>query len=82
MNGKIVKVIDENGIEREAKVVTTIEENGSKYVIYVINRDSENSNLFVSKLDGERFLDIIDPEEKKNIDAIVKDMIKKTMEEW
>lgn len=81
MNGNIVKILDENGIEREAKVITTIKDNGIDYVIYVINRDGDNSNIFVSRLvSGVDFVDIVDEEEKKRLDTIVKDMIKKAME--
>lgn len=81
MNGEIVKVLDENGIEREAKIITTIKENGIDYVIYVINRDGDNSNIFVSRLvSGVNFIDIVDKEEKNRLDVIVKDMIKKAME--
>lgn len=80
MNGKIVKIIDENNIEREAKVITTVNNDGHEYAIYVINRDGENSNIFVSRLENGIFVDIVDIEEKKKMDDIVKDMIKKAME--
>lgn len=81
MNGDIVKIIDENGIEREAKIITTIKENGIDYVVYVINRDGDNSNIFVSRLvSGVEFVDIVDKEEKERLDGIVKNIIKKAME--
>lgn len=81
MNGDIVKILDENGIEREAKIITTIKENGIDYVVYVINRDGDNSNIFVSRLvSGVEFVDIVDKDEKEKLDAIVKDIIKKAME--
>ncbi len=81
MNGDIVKIIDENGIEREAKIITTIKEDGIDYVVYVINRDGDNSNIFVSRLvSGVEFVDIVDKEEKERLDGIVKNIIKKAME--
>ena len=84
MNGDIVKIIDENNIEREAKIITKFNENGFDYVVYTIDRDSENSNIFVSKyvngIDGIKFTDIVDAGEKAKIDNIVKDMIKKAVE--
>ena len=84
MNDNIVKIVDENNISREAKIITKFTENGLDYVIYTINRDNENANIFVSRLvndvDGIKFADIIDINEKAKIDAIVKDMIKKAME--
>ena len=83
MNGKVVKIVDENNIEREAKIITTIKDNGFEYVIYVIDRDNDNSNIFVSRLvtttDGVKFDNIEDVNEKKRIDDLVKDMIKKAM---
>ncbi len=81
MNGDIVKIIDENGIEREAKIITTIKEDGIDYVVYVINRDGDNSNIFVSRLvSGVEFVDIVDKEEKERLDGVVKNIIKKAME--
>ena len=84
MNGNIIKIIDENNIEREAKIITKFNDNGFDYVIYTIDRDSDNSNIFVSKLvngiDGIKFTDIVDANEKSKIDNIVKDMIKKAIE--
>lgn len=84
MNGDIVKIIDENNIEREAKVIRKFEDNGFEYVIYVIDRDSDNSNIFVSRLvnteNGVKFDNIEDVNEKNRVDNLVKDMIKKAME--
>ncbi len=84
MNGNIVKILDENNIEREAKVITTIKDNGFEYVVYVIDRDGDNSNIFVSRLvttaDGVKFDNIEDVNEKNRIDNLVKDMIKKAVE--
>lgn len=80
MNGEIVKIVDENGIEREAKIINVIKENNIDYVVYTINRDGDNANIFVSRYDGTNFLDITDAEEKSRLDTIVKDMIKKAME--
>lgn len=80
MNGNIVKIVDENNIEREAKILNTIKENDLEYVVYVINRDGDNSNIFVSRLQDGKFVDIVDTDEKKKLDTIVKDMIKKAIE--
>ena len=84
MNGKIVKIVDENNIEREAKVITTVKDNGFEYVVYVIDRDNDNSNIFVSRLvttaDGVKFDNIEDVNEKSRVDELVKDIIKKAVE--
>lgn len=80
MNSEIVKIVDENGIEREAKIINFIKENNIDYVVYTINRDGDNSNIFVSRYDGTNFSDITDSEEKSRLDTIVKNMIKKAME--
>lgn len=80
MSGENFKVIDENGISREAKILTTINDDGKEYVIYVIGRDGDNSNIFVSRLENGSFVDIVDSVEKNRIDDKVKDIIKKAME--
>lgn len=80
MNGNIVKIVDENNIEREAKIINTFNQDNIEYVIYSISRDGENSNIFVSRLVDGKFVDIVDANEKNKLNDIVKDMIKKAVE--
>lgn len=70
------KVIDENGIEREATIITKIEENQVNYLVYTIDRDAQTSNIFVSKLTNGNLEDIQNPEEKQKINELVKHIIK------
>ena len=79
---KNVKVIDGNGIERDATVMCGIDVVGSDYVIYSIKRDStgESDNIFVSKLiknnDGtSNMVNIDDSMEKSQLSDVVKELI-------
>lgn len=79
---KNVKVIDGNGVERDASVMCGIDLVGSDYVVYSIKRDNtgESDNIFVSKLirnnDGtSNMVNIDDSMEKSQLSSVVKELI-------
>lgn len=79
---KNVKVIDGNGVERDASVMCGIDLVGSDYVVYSIKRDNtgESDNIFVSKLirnnDGtSNMVNIDDSMEKSQLSGVVKELI-------
>ena len=80
MESKIVKVIDEHSIDRDANIICCIDVDGSDYVVYWIERDADNDNIFVSKLlknlDGtSNMINIDDTMEKSKISNIIKELI-------
>ena len=80
MESKNVKIIDEHGIDRDAKVICKFTIDGNDYVLYSIERDGDNDNLFVSKLvqntDGtSSMVNIDDSNEKLRINEIVKELV-------
>ena len=80
MESKNVKVIDEHGIDRDAKIICKFTVDNNDYVLYSIERDGDNDNLFVSKLvnnnDGtSSMVNIDDSNEKLRINEIVKELV-------
>ena len=80
MKNKIIKVIDEHNIDRNANVMFAVDLNGSEYIAYWIMRDDESNNIFVSKvlknLDGTyNMLNIDDADKKKEVSDVVKFLI-------
>ena len=80
---QIIKVIDENGVERDAEVLTVFEvtATGKNYCIYSIQKDNgQDVSVLASSIekdvDGYDILkDIVDPEEKKVIYDIVSEIV-------
>ncbi len=80
---QIIRVIDENGVEKDAEVLTVFEvtATGKNYCIYSVKKDnSEDVNVLASLIekDEEGFdilKDITDPEEKKVIYDIVSEIV-------
>ena len=74
------KVVDENGIERNAEAIIPFTYENKDYLVYSIDRDLENANIFVSSLekDSEGYdtiKDIEDEEERGKVKAIVKRLL-------
>lgn len=85
MNSKIIKVVDEHGIDRNASIMYGFELDGSGYVSYSIERDEENSNIFISKVlrnfdNTFNMIDIDDSMEKAKLVDIVKKIITNAVE--
>lgn len=82
-SNQIIRVIDENGVERDAEVLTVFEitSTGKNYCIYSIPKDNSDdvsvlASLIEKDQDGYDVLkDIIDPEEKKIIYDIVSEIV-------
>ena len=80
MESRNVKIIDEHGIDRDARILCGLKIENVNYVLYAIERDSENDNLFVSKIinnfDGtSNMINIEDSLEKNRINSIVKELV-------
>lgn len=80
MESRNVKIIDEHGIDRDARILCGLKIENANYVLYAIERDSENDNLFVSKIinnfDGtSNMINIEDSLEKNKINSIVKELV-------
>jgi uncharacterized protein YrzB (UPF0473 family) len=80
-NGDMFKVVDENGVERDAELITIVGIEDKEYAIYSIDRDQDNVNIFVSGLvkdenNNDMLVDIDDVEEKNRLDEIVKKLMK------
>ena len=80
MDKEIIKVIDENGVEREAEIVLGFENNGKKYAIYTFNElDDSGMNILyssiINEVDGEVLFEKINEEDwnmvKKEMNEIV-----------
>jgi len=81
MNEKF-KVVDENGIEKEAEIITSFNYKEKDYIVYSIEKDDENANVYVSKLlkDSEGYdiiEDINNDSEREEIKNIVKEILSK-----
>jgi len=81
MNEKF-KVVDENGIEKEAEIITSFNYKEKDYIVYSIEKDDENANVYVSKLlkDSEGYdiiEDINNDSEREEIQNIVKEILSK-----
>lgn len=79
MNDKF-KLVDENGIEKEAEIITSFNYKEKDYLIYSIDNDDENANIFVSRLlkdnEGYDYIeDINDDKEREEIQNIVKEIL-------
>lgn len=77
---EIFKMIDENGVERDAKIITIIEVNNKEYVIYAVEKDTDNDNIFVSRLEkdgdgNDTVSEITDDTERNEVFEIVKNII-------
>ena len=80
MESKNVKVVDEHGIDRDARIICKFTVDGNDYVLYSIERDGDNDNLFVSRLmknnDGtSSMVNIDDSAEKAKIGEVVKELV-------
>lgn len=74
------RVVDENGIEKEAEVITSFTYKEKDYLIYSIDSDEENAGIFVSRLsnDDEGYdviEDISDDNEREEIQKVVKEIL-------
>ncbi len=85
---QIIRVIDENGIERDAEVLTVFEvtATGKNYCIYSIKNDNSDEVSVLASLiekDEEGYdvlKDIENPEEKKAIYDIVSEIVSNAAE--
>lgn len=81
---QIIKIKDENGIERDAEVLTVfeMENTGKNYCVYSIKKeDDENILILASAIEKDEkgfdvLKDITNPEEKKVIYNIINDIVK------
>ena len=82
MEKEMIKVIDENGEEKEAEIVLAFKHNDKNFVIYTFNEtDSKGMIILYSSLltkqDGKNIFDKIDKEDwdmvKKYMNKIVKE---------
>lgn len=76
------RVMDENGIEKEAEIITSFNYKEKDYIVYSIDKDEQTTNVFVSKLskDNEGYdviEDINDEIERNEIQNVVKEILSK-----
>ena len=80
---QIIKIVDENGVERDAEVLTVFEvtATGKNYCIYSVQKDnSQDVSVLASSIEKDEegydvLKDITDPEEKKVIYDIVSEIV-------
>ena len=85
MEGKdILKIIDENGVEKEVEVINffTLNSNGKKYITYTENEEDAKGNVLiytaevVEKGDTVELVGITDPRVLEEVKEVMIDIVK------
>ena len=78
-NDEVFMMLDENGVEREARILNKIEVDGQDYLIYALSISSSEDSVYVAKIvkngDDEEIVGITDSEERERVNSIVIDLI-------
>lgn len=82
MGNQTIKVLDENGLEKEAEVVLCFENNGKNFIIYTFNETDENGMIIlhssmIREENGNNVFEKVSPEDW----AMVKDVMNKIVKE-
>ena len=82
MENEMIKVTDENGIEKEAEVVLCFEHNGKNFIIYTFNETDEQGMIIlyssmIRQENGENVFEKISSDDW----AMVKDVMNKIVKE-
>ena len=75
-----ITVLDEDGIEREAKVLNILTIGEQEYIIYAISANDDEDGIYAEKLikdinGNEQIIPITDEEEKKIVFETIKEML-------
>ncbi len=81
MTKEMIKVKDQNGVEREAEVVLCFEKDGKNFIIYTFNETDENGMiiLYSSMIrveNGENIFDKITPEDWTMVKNVMNSIVK------
>ncbi len=79
-NQETFMMLDENGIEREAKILNVVEINQQEYLVYSVSQNEEEDSIYVEKIikdeQGEdQIISITDEEEKRIVFDTIRNMI-------
>ncbi len=78
-NDEVFMMLDENGVEREARILNKIEVDGQDYLIYALSISSSEDSVYVAKIvkngEDEEIVSITDSEERERVNSIVIDLI-------
>lgn len=81
MTKEMIKVKDQNGVEREAEVVLCFEKDGKNFIIYTFNETDEKGMiiLYSSMIrveNGENIFDKITPEDWTMVKNVMNSIVK------
>lgn len=79
-NEKTIKVVDQNGVEREADVVLCFEKDGKTYIIYTFNeKDSKGMIILYSSIireeNGENIFEKLSDEDWKMVKKVMNQVV-------
>ena len=85
MTKEIIKVLDQNGVEKEAEVVLCFEKDGKNFIIYTFNETDEKGMIIlyssmVSRVNGENLFEKITPEDWTMVKGIMNSIVKEGKE--
>ena len=85
MTKEIIKVLDQNGVEKEAEVVLCFEKDGKNFIIYTFNETDEKGMIIlyssmVSQVNGENVFEKITPEDWTMVKGIMNRIVKEGKE--
>ncbi len=85
MTKEIIKVLDQNGVEKEAEVVLCFEKDGKNFIIYTFNETDEKGMIIlyssmVSQVNGENVFEKITPEDWTMVKGIMNSIVKEGKE--
>ena len=73
-------MLDEFGVEREARILNVVEINNQEYVVYAVSKNEEEESIFADKIirdqnGEENIVSIEDEEEKRMVFDTIKEVI-------
>lgn len=79
-NAETFIMLDEFGVEQEARILNVVEINNQEYLVYAVSKNEEEESIFTDKLirdqnGEENIVSIEDEEEKKMVFETIKEVI-------